>query len=287
MFDPRCPDRDRLAGKGLRISAPGQFSKAMHPRANTLCLRSGIPKRSAGKLTWIGKVGWPWQDGDGLDRRPPVSGPNSQLPTPNFHSSNSEKCEARISLGCRASPSHCAGDKPGISGKLRVTAPNLTGWASSSRRSVAGAPAHQVSRAAWDHSRGRRPAIRDNGPSVLDAALMGVDGDLSRLKLCYAHAPPPSGMRDWALAREGAFNQQHIRRLAVVGEERVYGWADALPTGLLLRSRTWLREKIQDFPSLSMSRMPWYCSELAKPRAQVREVREAVLGKGDEERQCG
>lgn len=30
-----------------------------------------------------------------------------------------------------------------ISGKLRVTAPNLTGWASSSRRSVAGAPAHQ------------------------------------------------------------------------------------------------------------------------------------------------
>lgn len=48
MFDPRCPDRDRLAGKGLRISAPGQFSKAMHPRANTLCLRSGIPKRSAG-----------------------------------------------------------------------------------------------------------------------------------------------------------------------------------------------------------------------------------------------
>lgn len=73
---------------------------------------------------------------------------------------------------------------------------------------------------------------------------MGVDGDLSRLKLCYAHAPPPSGMRDWALAREGAFNQQHIRRLAVVGEERVCGWADALPTGLLLRSRTWLREKI-------------------------------------------
>lgn len=85
MFDPRCPDRDRLAGKGLRISTPGKFSKAMHPRANTLCLRSGIPKRSADKLTWIGKVGWPWQDGDGLDRGPPVSGPNSQLRTPNFH----------------------------------------------------------------------------------------------------------------------------------------------------------------------------------------------------------
>lgn len=81
MFDPRCPDRDRLAGKGLRISTPGQFSKAMHPRANTLRLRSGIPKRSAGNMD---KVGWPWQDGDGLDRGPPVPGPNSQLPAPNF-----------------------------------------------------------------------------------------------------------------------------------------------------------------------------------------------------------
>lgn len=77
MFDPRCPDRDRLAGKGIRISTPGQFSKAMHPRANTLRLRSGIPKRSADNMD---KVGWPWQDGDGLDRGPPVPSPSSQLP---------------------------------------------------------------------------------------------------------------------------------------------------------------------------------------------------------------
>lgn len=74
------------------------------------------------------------------------------------------------------------------------------------------------------HSRGRRPAIRDDRLSVLDAALMGAERRLSRLRCLNGHIILAeikvwfwNAVRDWLLGRGGAQSQHHIRQLLVDG----------------------------------------------------------------------
>lgn len=88
----------------------------------------------------------------------------------------------------------------------------------------------EVGSTSW-HSRGRRRAIRDNRLSVLDAALMGAERRLSRLRCLDGHIILAgatvwfwNALRDWLLGRGGAQSQHHIRQLAVDGRRRACGW---------------------------------------------------------------